>query len=114
MASQPLRSETLDRVRLLAQRNQILISSHGFDELTADDITVAEAIEGLTAAIVIEDYPAYFKGPCVLVLQHDSRFLPLHVVWGIPGDQLEPAVLITAYRPDPALWEDDFQTRRSP
>jgi hypothetical protein len=31
----------------------------------------------------------------------------------ISNHGFEPAVLITAYRPDPALWEDDFRARRS-
>lgn len=114
MAPPPLHSEILDKVRLLASHGNVLISSHGFDELTSDNITVAEAIEGVATAVAIEDYPAYYKGPCVLVLQQDSRSLPIHAVWGMPKGLPEPAVLITAYRPDPALWEDNFRKRRSP
>ena len=36
----------------------------------------------------------------------------IHVVWGIPKGKTEPAVLITAYRPDPDLWENDFLRRK--
>jgi class 3 adenylate cyclase len=32
--------------------------------------------------------------------------------WGIPRGQTAPAVLVTAYRPDPARWTDDFLRRR--
>jgi hypothetical protein len=107
-------SDTLARIRKLVAMGKVLISSHGFDELFVDDISIAEAMNGLTTAVVVEDYPHYFKGPCVLTLQRDSSGHPVHVVWGIPKGRIEPAVLITAYRPDPGLWEDDFRARRSP
>ena len=32
--------------------------------------------------------------------------------WGIAKNQLMPAVLITAYRPDPKRWTDNFRERR--
>ena len=37
---------------------------------------------------------------------------PIHAVWGIPKGHATPAVLVTAYRPDPSRWEDGFTRRR--
>jgi len=71
-------------------------------------------IAGLGAAIAVEEYPTYAKGPCVLVLQRDGADKPLHVLWGIRSEQTEPAVLITAYRPDPDRWSTDFLRRTKP
>lgn len=105
-------SNTLARVQALAVRGELRISAHGYDELAADGLLAKEVIAGLGGAIVIEDYPSYPKGPCVLVLQTDSSGAPIHVVWGIPASKDTPGVLITAYRPDPEQWDETFRRRR--
>lgn len=106
-------SETLQRVRDLVARREVRISDHGYDELAADDLFVQDVLDGVELARVVEDYPDYPKGPCVLVLQADESGAPIHVVWGIPKDATSPAVVITAYRPDPLRWSPDFMRRRS-
>jgi hypothetical protein len=111
--SEPKSSATLEEVKALVARGSMKISNHGYDELAADNIFVDDAVVGLDAAIVVKDYPEYAKGPCVLALQKDKMGLPLNLLRGIPKGKVEPAVLITASRPDPKEWEDDFQTRRS-
>lgn len=105
-------SDTLRRVVELIQDGHVLISAHGYDEMAEDGILAREATEGAAAATVVEDYPEYAKGPCTLVLQRDRRGRPIHVVWGIPRGQVSPAVLVTAYRPDPTRWTDDFLRRK--
>ena len=106
-------SKTLEQIRQLVLEGNILISEHGYDELAADHIPVRDAVIGLPDAILIEDYPDYYKGPCVLVLQKDNCQQPIHIVWGIPLGKTAPAVLITAYRPDPARWDEEFMRRRT-
>lgn len=89
------------------------VSLHGYEELAADGIQVRDVIDGLKTAVVIDDYPDYPKGPCVLVLEQDRSNQPLHVVWGIAVGQETPAVLVTAYRPDLAKWDDTWRKRRT-
>ena len=105
-------SITLERIRRLVQDGAVRVSEHGYDELSADGIFARDAIAGIADAILVEDYPEYPKGPCVLVLEKDSRNASLHVVWGIPKGKTSPAVLVTAYRPDRELWEDGFLRRK--
>jgi hypothetical protein len=105
-------SDTLRRIADLVQSGKVQISAHGYDEMAEDGIFGGEVIDGVRAAIVVEDYPEYSKGPCTLVLQRDRKGSPIHVVWGILRGQTSPAVLVTAYRPDPARWTDDFLRRR--
>lgn len=105
-------SETLENIRRLIQKGEVRVSEHGYDELSADGLLTREVVVGVVEAIVVEDYPDYPKGPCVLVLQWDKRNQPIHVVWGIPKGHTGPAVLVTAYRPAPELWEDDSIRRR--
>jgi hypothetical protein len=106
-------SETLEEIKDLVAESDIRISDHGYDELAADDIAVEDILAGVDTAILVEDYPEFAKGPCVLVLEFDAADRPIHVVWGIPRGRSRPAVVVTAYRPDPARWSDDFLERRS-
>jgi hypothetical protein len=106
-------SQTLELVRSLVSLGEVQVSAHGYEELAADQILVRELVEGLAAAVVVEDYPDFPKGPCVLVLEQDKTGKPVHVVWGIPKGQTSPAVLITAYRPDPAKWDQTWLQRRT-
>jgi hypothetical protein len=106
-------SETFDKVCALVERGEVKVSDHGYDEMSDEDILARDVLAGVFEGIVVEDYPTYAKGPCVLVLQRDRDQRPIHVVWGIPKDLLSPAVVVTAYRPNPDLWSEDFTRRKT-
>ncbi len=105
-------SQTLTLIKKLTNEGVVKISSHGYDELAEDHIFVKDILKSINNAQVVEDYPNFGKGPCVLVLQYDQDLKPLHVVWGIPKGYEKPAVLVTAYRPDPNKWTEDNLRRK--
>jgi hypothetical protein len=53
------------------QISRLRISDHGYDEMSDENIFAKEVLAGVFEGIVVEDYPSYGKGPCVLVLQKD-------------------------------------------
>jgi hypothetical protein len=104
-------SATLEAIQQLVAAGDVRISEHGYDELANDGILARDVLNGVSAATLVEDYPQFPKGPAVLVLQFDAEGKALHVVWGIPLGHTSPAVLVTAYRPDPTRWSSDFLRR---
>ena len=57
----------------LFRRNEIVVSNHGYEELSEDDIGLRDLLAGVEQGVVIENYPDYPKGPCALVLKQDSN-----------------------------------------
>ena len=104
-------SQTFRKIISLIERREVIISNHGYDELADDGLFVKDILASVANGKVVEDYPEYSKGPCVLVLQKDKKGSPMHIVWGIPKNAAAPAVLVTAYKPDRHIWTKDFMER---
>jgi len=100
------------RIPDLVARGDVRVSEHGYDRLAENEINMREVVQGVREGQLIEEYPDYAKGPCILVLQRDRQGKAIHVVWGIPRGCDSPAVVVTGYRPDPTRWVDNF-TRRT-
>lgn len=69
---------TLERIRKLVKAGDVRISEDRYDELAEDDIRVRDILDGIESSVVVEEYPEYPKGACVLVLQRDHEGLPIH------------------------------------
>ena len=105
-------SAFLDQLRVLVQAGNYVVSQHGARRLLTRSIDLDDVATGLATAETVEGYPDYFAGPAVLVLCSSPSGTPLHALWGLMKGTTEPAVLITAYLPDPAQWSADFRIRK--
>lgn len=106
-------NKTFQQIVGLVSHGEARISAHGYEELAEDNIFAKDAVMGIVDGVVVENYPTFHKGSSVLVLQQDRNGYPIHVVWGIPKGKSSPAVLVTAYRPDPERWSDNFMRRKT-
>ena len=103
---------TFLKILRLVESGAVRISDHADKKIVEDELSVRQLVQSAKNGIVIEDYPTFPKGPCVLVLQPDGEGRPIHVIWGIPKGFEGPVVLVTAYRPDSELWEHGFMRRK--
>lgn len=104
-------SEIEHQIKELIAIGEIRVSEHGYDELADDGLSARELVSGASEAELLEEYADYPKGPCVLFLQKDRTGNPVHAVWGIPKGHSKPAVLVTAYRPNPDRWDSSYRRR---
>ena len=107
-------SETLSNVQRLVALGNVRISDHGYDEWPMMIFWPARCSMAFGRPAWSKITPRLQKGlpfwSCRRMRLLDrSTFL-----WGIPRGRMEPAVVITAYRPDPARWTVDFMNRKEP
>ena len=101
---------TLIKIKAMVSQGKFRLSEHGEYEMNEDGILLSELLQSLDAALPIEDYPDYWKGPAVLVL-HNFESVRFHAMWGLSKAAPDVATLVTAYLPDPLHWSSDLKTR---
>jgi len=77
-----------------------------FERALSPDVVRRIVGEGEQIASYPDDKPL----PSALVLGFEAG-IPVHVLVA-RNPQSNECIIVTVYRPDPALWRDDFKTRR--
>lgn len=89
---------------------KLIYRQHAVRRMFERDISTDDVAAALSDGRVIEDYPTDTPYPSCLWLGY-SNGRPLHIVFADSHDD-DARIIITIYRPDPALWADDFATRK--
>ena len=92
--------------------NAVHFTRYAFERLFARAVPPDSVVRILREGEVIGSYPDDLPYPSVLMLGFEPKD-PLHIV--VARDpKTGVCYVITVYRPDPELWNDDFRTRRKP
>lgn len=102
-------ADVFDKVQVAAAQ-RLLFLPHAIRQMSHPDrmIMPVEVERVVLEGEVIEDYPADPRGHSCLLMGFGDDALPIHVVCS-PKD--EYLAIITAYRPAPGQWSEDFKRR---
>jgi hypothetical protein len=101
---------TIDNLIEAINNSRVRITDHADEEAQADRLKYDEIYYSVLHGEIIEDYPTDKPYPSCLVYGETFGKEPVHSVWAY-NDSNKWAVLVTVYRPDPALWID-FKSRK--
>jgi hypothetical protein len=85
----------------------LIFSDHAVNQMFKRDISIVNVQTIINSGIIINDYPNDIPFPSCLMLGYLSH-RPIHIVIGI---NQKDCVIITAYEPDPHLWDKDFKIK---
>jgi hypothetical protein len=88
----------------------VVFSGHAVRKMFERRLSGDTVLAAISAGDTIAEYPNDRPYPSVPILGFpDGR--PVHAVVA-RGPGSDRCIVVTAYRPDPALWQDDFNTWR--
>lgn len=95
----------------MTQRYSLIFRVHALQRMFERSIAEDDVRHVLKTGEVIKDYPDDTPYSSRLVLGwRDNR--PLHVV-AANNDADKQTIIITAYEPDPALWDSEFRSKKA-
>jgi len=88
----------------------LIFRNHALKRMFERDIDIEDVRHVIQTGKIIADYPEDQPYPSSLLLGWKEN-QPLHVVYA--KNELDEIIIITAYYPDPLIWNNDF-TRKKP
>lgn len=111
MNERELPADPVGFIQDCVRRRQILWTYHVNLRLTGRSISREAIIAAVDTYEMVEPYPDDKYLPSYLVLaHHNSEYLHILFAADVKGDNVR---IVTAYRPDPAEWEENLKNRRS-
>ncbi len=84
---------------------------HAIRRMFERKISNQEVLKVMQEGEVIEEYPDDKPYPSMLILGFVGR-RPIHVVLAV-NEEENMGIVITAYQPNPLLWENNFRRRKT-
>lgn len=89
---------------------ELIFSDHAVNQMFKRNIALMEIREVIDSGEIIENYQNDKPYPSCLILGY-VRQRPIHVVLATNKEE-KKFVIITAYEPDPQIWEIGFRTKK--
>lgn len=99
----------IEQLRALNTAEQIAITEHARRRLVERGISVDDIIQCIDTGEIIKQYEDDKPFPSCLILGAAVDEEYIHVVVSHDSEWI---YLITAYHPDPNIWEPDFKTKK--
>ena len=93
----------------LCKDENIAITQHARQRFIERSIFLDDIENAILHGTIIEEYPNDSPFPSCLILGPDGEQHPLHIVASTNENTI---YIITAYRPDPRKWNENFSTRK--
>ncbi len=100
---------TIERLKILNKPESIAITEHARVRLYERNIKIDDVINGINTGEIIKQYEDDEPLPSCLILGFSVKLEYIHIVVSCDTDFI---YLITAYYPNPDIWENDFKTRK--
>lgn len=97
------------KLRQLCNSKNIVLTEHARQRLVERRISIQDILQAIMTGKIIKKYEDDKPLPSCLILGMDGKLNPLHIVASHHENYI---YLITAYRPDSAQWEADWETRK--
>ncbi|MCD8181409.1 MAG: DUF4258 domain-containing protein [Firmicutes bacterium] len=96
---------TIDDIRRLCAERKILFKDHATQRMLRRGIKRKDVFDCIMNGEIIEKYPSDKPFPSCLIMSAS----PLHVVC---STDFESIYIITAYKPNTLIFDNDYKTRR--
>ena len=100
---------TIKQLKALNKSENIAITEHARIRLYERKIGIDDIVNGIYTGEIIKQYEDDKPLPSCLILGFSTKSQYIHIVVSCDTDFI---YLITAYFPDPDLWESDFKIRK--
>ena len=100
---------TIGQLKALNKLENIAITEHARIRLYERNININDIVNGISTGEIIKQYEDDKPLPSCLILGVSVKSEYIHIVVSCDTDFI---YLITAYFPNPNMWENDFKTRK--